>query len=143
MVRNPPDERLVYLALKNIFKGQDAQVRTPKPIRKLIRKHENAPDLRELIAEHTMDNVCNAAKTLLERRIFESTLYAKIHFPEVFDVSPAQSAERVASEAEATRTEADAMKGIAEGLQDSGNTIDEHNQIPTIKGKGKGIRSPM
>jgi hypothetical protein len=41
MARNPPDERLVYLALKNIFKGVNAQVRKPKKIRDLIRAHQH------------------------------------------------------------------------------------------------------
>ncbi|KAE9374093.1 hypothetical protein N431DRAFT_543550 [Stipitochalara longipes BDJ] len=58
--KNPPDERVVYLALKNVFKGSNAD--------------------------------------------------AKIRFPEVFDVSPAQSAEREASEAEAARNDAIALK---------------------------------
>jgi hypothetical protein len=35
----PPDERVVYLALKNVFKGQNADIRNSKPIRKLIQKH--------------------------------------------------------------------------------------------------------
>ncbi|KAI0191402.1 hypothetical protein EV127DRAFT_363792 [Xylaria flabelliformis] len=60
--KNPPDERVVYLALKNVFKGKNAE--------------------------------------------------AKIRFPEVFDVSPAQSADRAASEAEAAINEANAIKGV-------------------------------
>jgi len=34
--RNAPDERVVYLALENVFKGPNAEVRQPKLIRKLI-----------------------------------------------------------------------------------------------------------
>jgi len=52
---------------------------------------------------------------LLEEDIFASTLKAKIRFPEVFDVSPAQSAEQSASEVEAAKSEADAIKHAAEG----------------------------
>jgi len=87
--------------LTNIFKGADAQVRKPKKIRELIQRHQNCRDVRDLIHEHNIDNVYNVAKVLLEERIFESTLEAKIRFPEVFEVSPAQSAEREAFEAEA------------------------------------------
>ncbi|KIM95471.1 hypothetical protein OIDMADRAFT_67125, partial [Oidiodendron maius Zn] len=61
----PPDERVVFLALKNVFKGQDAE--------------------------------------------------AKIRFPELFDLSPTQSAEKEASEAEAARHEADAIALAVQG----------------------------
>lgn len=133
MAKNPPDERLVYLALKNIFKGTDAQARNPKTIRKSIQKHQTHPGIRSLIHEHSIENVCNTAKLLLEQQIFESTLKAKIRFPEVFEVSPAQSAERAASEAEAAKTEADAIKGAAEGQAGPSNSVEKDE-----KGKGKG-----
>lgn len=116
MAKNPPDERLVYLALKNVFRGADAQLRTAKKIRKLIQKHlDRDAEVRALVAEHNIDNVCNTTKALLQDEIFASTLRAKIRFPEVFEVSPAQSAERVASEAEAARSDADAIRDAAEG----------------------------
>jgi len=97
-MKNQPDERLVYLALTNIFRGADAQLRRPKKIRELILKQQDNIDVRDLIETHNIDNVCNVAKTLLDQQIFESMLKAKIRFPEVFEVSPAQSAERSASE---------------------------------------------
>ena len=100
-----------------MFKGADAQVRRPKKVRELIQKAQQNVDVRDLVREHNMDNVCNMAKALLEQQIFESTLKAKIRFPEVFEVSPAQSAERSASEAEAAKTEADAIRVAAEGQQ--------------------------
>ena len=115
MTRNPPDERLVYLALKNTFRGADAQLRKSRKIRELILKSQKNNDVKDLIKEHNIDNVCNAAKALLEEQIFESTLKAKIRFPEVFEVSPAQSAERSTSEAEAARNEANAIRVAAEG----------------------------
>jgi len=114
MAKNSPDERLVYLALKNVFKGNDAQVRNSKTIRKIIQKQQKDINFKTLVHAHNIDNICNVAKSLLEQQIFESTLKAKIRFPEVFEVSPAQSAERATSEAGA-RTEADAIKGVAEG----------------------------
>ncbi len=115
MAKNSPDERLVYLALKNVFKGNDAQVRNSKTIRKIIQKQQKDINFKTLVHAHNIDNICNVAKSLLEQQIFESTLKAKIRFPEVFEVSPAQSAERATSEAGAARTEADAIKGVAEG----------------------------
>lgn len=61
--------------------------------------------------------ICNTARVLLTEQIFESTLKAKIRFPEVFDESPTQSAEREASEAEAARNEANAIKDALRGPQ--------------------------
>jgi hypothetical protein len=94
-------------------------VRRPKKIRELILKRQHAADIGSLIREHNIDNVYNVAKTLLEQQIFKSTLKAKIRFPEVFEVSPTQSAERSASKAEAARTEADAIKVTIEGQSDN------------------------
>ena len=94
MARNLPDERLVYLALKTHFMGADAQVRKLKKVRDVIQKYQHHVDIQDLIQEHNIDDVCTTAKALLEQQIFESTLKAKIRFPEVFEVSPAQSAER-------------------------------------------------
>jgi hypothetical protein len=115
--KNLPDERVVYLTLKNVFKGPDAEVRQLKSIRKLITKYQKQYDVANLINAHSLDTVCNIARTLLTEQIFESTLKAKIRFPEVFDVSPTQSAEREASEAEAVRNKANAIKEAVQGNQ--------------------------
>lgn len=116
--KNPPDERVVYLALKNVFKGPDAEVRQPKAIRKLINKSQKQAGVADLVRAHNIDVICNTARTLLTEQVFGSTLRAKIRFPEVFDVSPAQTAEREASEAEAARNEANAIKDVAQGYQE-------------------------
>ncbi|KAF3036235.1 hypothetical protein E8E11_002719 [Didymella keratinophila] len=119
MAKFPPDERTVYLAFKNVFKGPDGNMRSDKKIKKKIQKHENGSDeIRALVHEHNIDNVGNSVKALLEGDIFASTLKAKMHFPELFDVSPAQSAERAASEAEAIRAEMDAMRDVSVAQQD-------------------------
>ncbi|RMZ79333.1 hypothetical protein DV737_g3420, partial [Chaetothyriales sp. CBS 132003] len=112
---------LLYLALKNSFKGADAQIRRGKKVREVVQKAQHNIDVRDLIQEHNLDNVCNVAKALLEQEIFKSTLKAKIRFPEVFEISPAQSAERSASEAEAARLEADAIKSASRG---------QYNDVP-------------
>jgi hypothetical protein len=116
--KNPPDERVVYLALKNVFKGPNAGVRQPKTIRKLINKSQDQGDVADLIKSHNIDTICNTTRVLLTEQIFESTLKAKIRFPEVFDVSPAQSAEREASEVEAAKNEANAIKDAVQGRQE-------------------------
>ncbi|KAI1306596.1 hypothetical protein F5Y03DRAFT_353907 [Xylaria venustula] len=112
---NLPDERVVYLALKNVFKGPDAEMRRLAAVRKLITKRQKDSGVADLVNAHNIETVCNMARTLLTEGIFESTLKAKIRFPEVFDVSPAQSAEREASEAEAAINDANAIKGAVEG----------------------------
>jgi lipoate synthase len=66
MAKNPPDERLVYLALKNTFKGTEAQVRKIKKVRELILRRQHNKDVKNLIREHNVDNVCNVAKALLK-----------------------------------------------------------------------------
>ncbi len=115
MTKNLPDKRLVYLALKKVFRGADVQLRRPKKIRERIQKRQNNIEIRDLLEAHYIDNVCNIAKALLGQQILESTIKAKIRFPEAFEVSPAQSAERSASEEEAARTEANAIKAVVEG----------------------------
>ncbi|CZT06979.1 uncharacterized protein RAG0_12548 [Rhynchosporium agropyri] len=139
MAKNRPDERSVYLALKNVFKGPDAELRTLKKIRKRIQKHLDNKDAEvcALVAEHNIENVCNAAKALLQDDIFASTLRAKIRFPEVFDVSPAQSAERVVSEAKAARSDSDAIRDAAEGHQETWTTLEVNELELALEGKGK------
>ena len=64
MARHPPDELLVYLALKNYFQGADAQIRKLRKIREVIRKHQHHVAVHDLIQEHNIDSVCNVAKVL-------------------------------------------------------------------------------
>lgn len=126
MVKDPPNERVVYLALKNIVRGADAQIRNEKPIRKLIEKHQARIDVHSLIQRHSLDSVCDVAKILLKQQIFESTLKAKLRFPEAFEVSPAQTAMRSISEAEAAKMEAEAIREAGTGYK--GQSILQEDQ---------------
>ena len=112
MVQNDPDERLVYLACQHIFRGSHSQIRKRKSVKNLIQQNE--PALADLLREYDIDTTCTVAKKLLEDEVFGSTSKAKIRWPELFDVSPTQSAEREASEAEAARDEANAIREISE-----------------------------
>ncbi|CAG8905968.1 unnamed protein product [Penicillium salamii] len=112
MAQNDPDERLVYLACQHIFCGSHSHVRRLKVIRSLIQ--ENKPSLADILREHNIDRTIKVVKKLLEDQVFDNTLKAKIRFPELFDVSPTQSAEREASEAEAARGEASTVREISE-----------------------------
>lgn len=118
MAKHRPDERLVYLALRTVFMDADAQIRNAKKIRERIQKNQHLSAVQALIREYNIDNVCVVTKTLLEEEVYFSTLKAKIRFPEVFEVSPVQNAERTVSELEAARYEADAIKSVAEGCHD-------------------------
>lgn len=109
---NDPDERLVYLACQHIFRGSNSQVRKLKTVKGLIEQNKIA--LADILREYNVERTSNVAKKLLENRVFDSTLKAKIRFPELFDVSPTQSAEREASEAEAARDEANTVQKISQ-----------------------------
>ncbi|CAI7670743.1 unnamed protein product [Penicillium pancosmium] len=111
MPQNDPDERLVYLACQHIFRGSNAQLRKRKSVMSVIQRNKSA--LTDILREHSIDRTCNVAKRLLEDQVFYSTLNAKVRFPELFDVSPTQSAEREASEAEAAREEANVVREIS------------------------------
>lgn len=115
-----PDGRAVYLALKNVFKGPNADINQLKPIQKLIQKNREKPDIANLIKEHGLATVSNSVQGLLVEKIFSSTLKAKCRFPDVFDVSPAETAEREASEAEAARHEANAIKEVVHTHEERG-----------------------
>ena len=141
MASNIPDERLVYLSLKNVFRGTDAKLRVSKKIRQFIENHleEHREDrqIRALIDEHNIESVCNVARTLLHDEIFESTQKAKIRFPEVFDVSPVQSAEREVSAVEAARCDAFAIRDATEGRRGSWASIRSDELEGALKDKGK------
>jgi hypothetical protein len=117
MTRNPPDERLVYLALKGVLNGENAQLRRAKKVKKIIQKHQYQVDIRRLINEHPVDSICHVAIGLLKDQVFESTLTAKVRFPEVFEVSPSQTAERAISESEAAKHEDAAIQSVIQSQQ--------------------------
>ena len=131
----PPDERVVYLALKNVFKGQDAQVRKSKTIAKLIKQHKQQDAVAHLLREHNFDVVCNLAGGLLSSEIFDSTLKAKVRFPELFDPSPTQSAEKEASEAEAARHEADAIRQATQLWPEAIRAEDKLQRVDEVSGE--------
>lgn len=115
--KNAPDEKVVYLALKDVFKGQNSGIRHQKAIRKVIDNGRNRRDIADLLKSHNIDTICDTARVLLTEQIFGSTLKAKTRFPEVFRKSPTQNAVRKASEAEATRNEENAIKDALRGPQ--------------------------
>ncbi|KAF5492274.1 hypothetical protein CGCS363_v010671 [Colletotrichum siamense] len=70
--------------------------------------------------------VYRTLKQLLEGRIFESDLRAKVEFPELFRTSPQRDAQREASEADAAKSVADCLGEIARS--------EEQQQVPEANG---------
>ncbi|KAK3048632.1 hypothetical protein LTS18_012895, partial [Coniosporium uncinatum] len=65
-----------------------------------------------LIKDFGIDKIVDILRNLLERRIFESELQAKVEFPELFRTSPARDVQRTRSENNAARTEAEALEEV-------------------------------
>ena len=103
-----PDGRLVYLHCSSIFSGADAHVRKGKKISQLLQKHKAS--IKVLTKEFTLPAIAAIAKQLLEDHIFESLPRARLRYPELFQPSESQEAERAASEAEVLRIEAEAAQ---------------------------------
>lgn len=105
-----PDGRLVYLHCSSIFSGENAQIRRLKKVSQLLEKHKAS--IKILTKEFSLPAIAAIAKELLEKRIFESLTRAKLRYPELFQPSETQEAERAASEAEVVRIEAEAAQDI-------------------------------
>ena len=114
-----PDGRLVYLHCSSIFKGAQAQIRKAKKISELLEKHRGS--IKILTNEFPLSTIATVAKELLEEKIFESLPRAKLRYPELFQPSETQEAERAASEAEVVRIEAEAAHDIVLTSEDEGD----------------------
>jgi hypothetical protein len=90
----PLTEKLVYLALKDIFVGNEIQPNITKSIRKKVRKRiEKFQDdvrIKALIQQYTLQRITMVATVLLEEQIFGSESRAKACFPDIFEVLPSQ-----------------------------------------------------
>ncbi|KAL9131093.1 MAG: hypothetical protein Q9175_006854 [Cornicularia normoerica] len=116
--QHSPDGRLVYLHCSSIFSGANAHVRKVKKISQLLEKHKAS--IKMLTKEFTLPAVAAIAKELLEEQIFESLPRARLRYPELFQPSETQEAERAASEAEVIRIEAEAAQDIVLTSDDEG-----------------------
>ncbi|PGH10128.1 hypothetical protein AJ80_07579 [Polytolypa hystricis UAMH7299] len=111
MKASAADKCRVYLACRPVFAGENAQIRKQKSIQNILNKHKGS--FRALIRDLTADKVVAILKMLLEKRVFQSDVKAKIEFPELFTSSPAREIERVASEDDAARSAAEVLEEIA------------------------------
>ncbi|KAI5921051.1 hypothetical protein F4810DRAFT_702529 [Camillea tinctor] len=111
MAHTQDEKQRVYLACRAIFTGDRALLRKLKKVREEVNK--NARLLAPLTNELGLEKVVRILSGLLEQRIFENELRAKIAFPSLFCSSPEQEARREASETEAVKSTAEAIEEIA------------------------------
>jgi hypothetical protein len=131
----------VYLSSRAVFCGETAAIRRSKKIREVVEK--NKQPLTKLIKDLGIEEVITTLYYLLEKRVFESELKAKLEFPGLFLSSAVRNAERQASEDEAANSTADrlneiaACKGEASNIKgkgaDYGDLDDEESSIASSK----------
>lgn len=119
-----PDERLVYLHCRSIFSKDKSQVRREKVITKLLESQRAS--IKILTKEFKLAAIAAVAKHLLEQRVFESLPRAKLKFPELFQPSETQEAERAASEEEALRAESEAAHEVVLTSDDEAYPEQDH-----------------
>lgn len=107
----PPDRKLVYLHCSSIFKGANARVRKIKTIIQLLNKHRTS--IKILTDQSPLSAIASVAKSLLEQGIFELQPRARLHFPDLFQPSERQEAQREASEAKVAKSEAETVQETA------------------------------
>ncbi|KFY78242.1 hypothetical protein V499_02558 [Pseudogymnoascus sp. VKM F-103] len=109
----PAEKRRVFLAYRSLFSGDNANLRQAKKIRKLVQKHSGS--FGALIKDFGSDKTVDILKTLLEVRVFESDIQAKITFPDLFQTTLSRSVQRAASVNEVARSEAEALEELVLG----------------------------
>ncbi|KAJ0304287.1 hypothetical protein Brms1b_011326 [Colletotrichum noveboracense] len=119
------ERQRVYRTCRAIFSGDAALFRKPKKIKETL-LHNRAP-LKHVFQEFGEVKLADIVKQLLESRLFESDLRAKVEFPELFRTSPQQDAQREASEADAAKSIADCLGEIARFEEDE--EIPEANDL--------------
>jgi hypothetical protein len=111
MAYSSVDKRRVFLAYRTVFTGPNAHIRKSKKVREVIQQHRKS--FEPLIKDFGFNKVVDIVKALLDQRVFESELKAKIAFPELFRSSPARDVQRNASENDAARSAAEALEVLS------------------------------
>ncbi|CAN9440265.1 unnamed protein product [Alternaria alternata] len=128
MAKPPLTEKLVYLALKDIFLGDGSQPSTIEEIRKTIEKHKDEPKIGALIQSHGVESVCKVAQDLLKYQIFVSMAKAEVRFPEVFEVLPAQAEQATTTGTKVATSSSAAVRSA--GTCKSEELLGSQNQSP-------------
>lgn len=128
------NEKRVFLACRAIFDGK-ARVRKKKTILKIVLQHQQICQtlLNDLGEKHLIDIL----KSLLERRVFDSELEAKLAFPDLFTTSAARDLQHNTTEADAAKSEAKALENIAYLKNEKVDTLSSFpaptSHIPPLK----------
>jgi hypothetical protein len=104
------DKRRVYLAYRTVFAGPNALLRKPKKVREVIEVRQNV--FRPLIKDFGLEKIIEIVIILLNGRIFQSELKAKIAFPELFRTTPSCDLQCAELENDAIRFEAEALEDL-------------------------------
>ncbi|KAF4908253.1 hypothetical protein CGCVW01_v012305 [Colletotrichum viniferum] len=110
------ERQRVYRTCRAIFSGHAALFRKPKKIKETLLQNRGL--LKHIFQEFDEVKLADIVKQLLENRLFESDLRAKVEFPELFRTSPQQDAQREASEVDAAKSVADCLGEIARFEED-------------------------
>jgi hypothetical protein len=115
------DKRRVYLAYRTVFAGPNAQLRKHKKVREVIQARQSS--FGPLINDFGLEKIIEIVIILLNGRIFQSELKAKIEFPELFRTTPSRDIPRAETENYAVRSEAGALKNLlsADDADERGN----------------------
>jgi hypothetical protein len=132
MAHSSADRRRVFLAYRTVFTGPHAQIRKSKKVREVIEQHKAS--FQPLLKDFGFDKVADIIKTLLDQRVFESELKAKIAFPELFQTSPARDVQRNESENDAARSVAEAVEEL-ESASERGGLGDDQQDDNIPEGK--------
>ena len=105
------NQKKVFLAYRAIFDGSNAQIRQAKAITKVVSQHPLPK--KSLLKSLGEKQIISTLKELLERKVFQSELKAKLAFPDLYTTSSAQQAQHNASEAHAAKSESEVLDEIA------------------------------
>ena len=125
------NEQRIFLAYRAIFEGNNAQIRQPKAIMKVVVHHRASTQtlLKSLGEKHIVDTL----KSLLDRKVFQSELEPKMAFPDLFTTSLAQDVQHNASEADAAKSEAEALEDVAFLEDDKDDAIETvTDEVPPV-----------
>lgn len=107
---SPEEKRRIFMTYRSVFSSTTAQLRRPKAVRKIVQKHGGLS--KDLVKELGLQKVVSVLTHLLEKRLFESELNAKVEFPELYESETTRSIQRAASEDEAARSESEVLNAI-------------------------------
>ncbi|KAG9185454.1 hypothetical protein G6011_07998 [Alternaria panax] len=143
MAKPPLTEKLVYLVLKDIFRGDKTQPNTREEIRKKIEKHRGDSKVEALIVKYGMESVSKVAQDLLKYQIFVSMAKAEVRFPEVFELLPTQAQRQSTSESNIATSSAVAVQSTKTYSCEELLSVGDEIRIKMGKGKERTVTKPQ